>query len=436
MRGASPSCSSRIPTASSTFTKPSAWSPNTTRWPCARQIGKQLSPEYRAAYFELVLYPIEACANLNELYVAAGLNHWYASQGRVATNEEADRVGELFARDAELTRQFHEDLAGGRWNHKMSQTHIGYTSWRDPPTNVMPAVSRIELPARPQLGVSVEGDTRAWPGAAGQAQLPELTPFSPSSRYLEVFDKGRGVLHFTVSAAKSWVHVSEAVGEITDQARVEVSVDWPAVSPGEYSVPIEISADGASVTVMARVSKPLVTPPNSGVYVEAGGDVAIEAAHFERAAASGGVRWVRIPALGRTQSAVTTFPSTVHTQTPGGDAPHLEYGVYLFHAGSVKVQVTAAPSLDFTGGRGLRYAISIDDEPPQTVNINAGESQGRWEQWVAEAANQQTTTHLVNTAGAHTLKLWMIDPGVVFERAGVLPGSYLGPPESSTSARS
>ncbi len=98
------------------------------------------------------------------------------------------------------------------------------------------------------------------------------------------------------------------------------------------------------------------------------------------------------------------------------------------------MEVTTAPSLDFTGGAGLRYAISIDDEPPQIVNIDAGESKGLWEQWVADDANRQTTTHLVKMAGAHTLKLWMVDPGVVFERATVatreLPASYLGPPES------
>src|SRR5262249_35281835 len=53
----------------------------------AEQVGNTLPPEDRDAYFELVLYPIEACANLNEMYVAAGLNAWYASQGRAATNE-------------------------------------------------------------------------------------------------------------------------------------------------------------------------------------------------------------------------------------------------------------------------------------------------------------------------------------------------------------
>ena len=398
----------------------------------ARQIGDALPAQYRDAYFELVLYPIQACANLNDLYVAAGLNRWYASQGRATANKMADRVAQLFARDADLTRQFHEELAGGRWNHMMSQTHIGYTSWRDPPENVMPTVSRVVLPAEARLGVSIEGDGHAWPGAATPAQLPPID--SPVKRYFEVFDRGSQPLHFTVSASEPWLHLSQTAGELTDQTRIEVSVDWPAIASGEHDVPIRIAGAGATVTVMAHVSKPATerVPPDD--FVESNGYVAVEAAHFKRAVASSGIEWTAIPALGRTGSAVTMFPSTASSRTLGPDTPHLEYGLYLRHAGSVKVEVTTAPSLDFTGGAGLRYAISIDDEPPQIVNIDAGESKGLWEQWVADDANRQTTTHLVKMAGAHTLKLWMVDPGVVFERATVatreLPASYLGPPES------
>jgi len=406
---------------------------NTLAWQ-AEQVGKALPPQYRDAYFELVLYPIEACANLNELYVASGLNHWYASQGRAATNEEADHVAEWFARDADLTRQFHEDLAGGRWSHMMSQTHIGYTNWKDPPTNVMPEVRRIELPAQARLGVSVSGDTRAWPGEKAQAQLPELTPYSAERPYVEIFNRGSGSLQFTVSSSEPWVHVSRAEGVITQQTRVELSVDWPQAPRGKHEVPVRIAGAGDTVTVMAHITNTTPADVAPQDYVEADGYVAIEADHFKQAVGSSEVNWTVVQDLGRTGSAVEMFPSTARSETPGTSTPHLEYGIYLFHAGKVQLQVTTAPSLDFTGGAGLRYAISIDDGPPQTVNINQGQTGGGWERWVADAANQQSTAVLAKTAGAHTVKLWMIDPGVAFERlvvaTGDLPRSYLGPPES------
>ena len=400
----------------------------------ARQVGEELPAAYRDAYFELVLFPIQICANLNELYLSVALNRWYASQGRATTNSEAQRANRLFARDAELTRQYHE-LAGGKWNHMMSQTHLGYTDWRDPPQDVMPRVRRIELQDAAALGVSIEGDARVWPDAKTEVRLPALSPFSEPTRYLEIFDRGRAPLHFTLAASEPWLRLSSSSGDTTDQARIEVGIDWPSVPPGEFDVPIRITGAGAKVTVLAHVEKRAAAGANPDDYMEADGRVAIEAAHFKRAVGSSNVAWVEVPALGRTHSAVTMFPSTARVQTPGAQSPHLEYAIYLFHAGGVKVQVTTAPSLDFTGGEGLRFAVSIDDEPPQTVNINAGESKAAWERRVADNANQQITSHLVGTAGAHTVKLWMVDPGVVFERVVVasreLPPSYLGPPESA-----
>jgi hypothetical protein len=399
----------------------------------AQRVAEQLPAVDRDAYFELVLFPIQICANLNELYVSVGLNRWYASQGRTATNTQSDRVAQLFARDAELTRQYHE-LAGGKWNHMMSQTHLGYTDWRDPPQNVMPAVRRIELPRAAALGVAVEGDARAWPAAKTEARLPALSPYSAQTRYVEIFDKGLEPLHFTATPTEPWLRISRTSGEVTDQTRIAVGVDWSAAPAGEHDIPIRVTGAGATVTVVAHIDKRLAAGAAAGDYVEADGRLAIEAAHFKRAVGSGGIKWTEVPALGRTHSAVTMFPSTAQAQTPGALSPHLEYGIYLFDTGKVQVQVTTAPSLDFTGGNGLRYAVSIDGAPPQIVNINTGESRVVWDRWVADNANQQTTTHLVKSAGAHTLRLWMVDPGVVFERVVVasreLPPSYLGPPES------
>ena len=404
----------------------------------ARKIANSLPPSYRDAYFELVLFPIEICANLNELYVTTGLNRLYAAQGRAAANTLANRAVELFNRDAELTRQFHQDLAGGKWNHMMSQTHIGYTTWRDPPKNVMPEVRHVTVSSQPVLGVAVEGDTRAWPGESAQATLPELTPFSDPTRFIEVFNRGRGALHVRVDAAQPWLHVSPAEADLEEQTRIELSVDWTSAPMGDELVPVRVIGAGSSVVVMVHVINRTVVD-EAGGYVEANGYAAIEAADFARSVESNEVKWVEIPALGRTRSAVTVTPSTARSQTPGGDTPHLEYRVHLFHSGTVRVHVTVAPSLDFRGGGGLRYGVSIDDEPPQVVNINAGETTATWGRWVADNANELSTTHQVRESGLHTVKIWMIDPGVAFERVVVatreLPSSYLGPPESAPAVR-
>jgi hypothetical protein len=104
------------------------------------------------------------------------------------------------------------------------------------------------------------------------------------------------------------------------------------------------------------------------------------------------------------------------------------------------VSAYLAPTLDFTNTTGLRYAVSVDDEAPQIINLNVDldPENGRkgWEQAVANNIILKTSRHPVVATGAHVLKFWRVDPGVVLEKLvvspGGLPASYLGPPETGT----
>jgi Gylcosyl hydrolase family 115 C-terminal domain len=82
----------------------------------------------------------------------------------------------------------------------------------------------------------------------------------------------------------------------------------------------------------------------------------------------------------------------------------------------------------------LRYAISFDEEAPQIINLHEGNSNKTWEHWVSDNIIIRTSTHHLKQPREHTLKFWMVDPGVVLQRLVVrtkaIPSSYLGPPES------
>jgi hypothetical protein len=113
--------------------------------------------------------------------------------------------------------------------------------------------------------------------------------------------------------------------------------------------------------------------------------------------------------------------------------------MYLFTPGKATVTSILAPTLNFVPGRGLRMAVSIDNEAPQVVTVvPAGyNAAGRdWEESVKNNARTVTTAHEIAAAGYHTLKIWMVDPAVVVQKlivttgGATLPPSYLGPPES------
>jgi hypothetical protein len=97
--------------------------------------------EYANAWFELVEHPISAFANLYDLYYAVAWNKRLAAAHDPRANVFADRAEAAWRRDQQITAAYHA-LAGGKWDGMMSQVHIGYTSWNDPPMQKMPEVRR------------------------------------------------------------------------------------------------------------------------------------------------------------------------------------------------------------------------------------------------------------------------------------------------------
>lgn len=107
-----------------------------------------LPQEMKDAYQELILFPVQAMANLYEMYYATAMNRKLASDSDPRANQWADRVEYCFQRDAELCSDYNTRIAGGKWNHMMDQTHIGYTSWDEPKSgNIMPEVIRLDTSA-------------------------------------------------------------------------------------------------------------------------------------------------------------------------------------------------------------------------------------------------------------------------------------------------
>ncbi len=169
-------------------------------------------------------------------------------------------------------------------------------------------------------------------------------------------------------------------------------------------------------------------------FCENDGYVSIEAQHYARAINGATVGWKIIPDYGRTLSGVMPSPVTAAPQLPGGNSPHLEYEVNLTDTGILKVEAYISPTIDFTNTTGLHYAISIDDEQPQIVNINADKSENAWNKDVSDNIKIPVTNHRITKPGKHVLKYWMVDPAVVLQKIVINAGgekpSYLGPPES------
>ena len=384
----------------------------------AESLSRALPENERDAFFQLVLYPVKASAQVVDLYIAAGKNRLYAEQGRASANDMAAEVRRLFKADADLAAFYNHTMAGGKWDHMMDQTHIGYTYWQEPRQNNMPAVKEIELPADASMGVDAE---------AGGFDV-----FNKQRRYIDLYNKGRAPFEFTATAGAPWIVLSETHGTVEKDRRLWVSVDWNKAPEGTATGAVKISGAGPDpVEVKVQSFRPAA--PVSG-FVESDGYVSIEAAHYTRKVDTASARWDRIDDYGRTLSSVAIFPCTAASVTPPANSPRLDYQVYLFDSGKAEVEAILAPTQNFVPGRGLRFAMAFDDEAPQVMDIVEHNALRDWETTVKDSARKVKSTHTIAAPGVHTLKVWMVDPGVVLQKlvidmGGVKP-SYLGPPES------
>lgn len=110
-----------------------------------------LPKEKRDAFDELVLFPINACANLYEMYYAQAKNKYFAAKNDVQANAWADKVKTCFERDSLLTLHYNRDIADGKWPHMMDQVRIGYHSWQEPRKSMMPEVQYVSPSSAPSL---------------------------------------------------------------------------------------------------------------------------------------------------------------------------------------------------------------------------------------------------------------------------------------------
>jgi hypothetical protein len=401
-----------------------------------------LPRDYDDAYVQLVWFPVQATANLYRLYEAVALNRLYAAQGRAAdARAQAERAEKFYAHDAELTRIYHEDVADGKWVHMMSQTHIGYTYWQQPEEQVMPAVERPDVLAKGAVGVAVEGDRRGWWLGEKGAALPLSDVFAQQVRWIDVFNSGAEPLTARVSAREDWIQIAEGKRSVSGSERIEVRIDWEKVPEGRHTGEIRVRSGGwESLKIAVPVNKPRGWDAVKG-YPLAGGFVAIEAAAASRTSESVDARWSVIPNLGRTGDGITLVPGTAPVFEPGSAAaPRLEYDLHLFEAKPVTVEVELAPTLDFKGDGGMRFALSLGASDPVIVNVHAqltpaDWSESHWEATVAKNSHHHTVTFPDVAAGAQTLTLWAIDAPLVFQKLVVsqeaVPESYLGPPVSA-----
>jgi hypothetical protein len=269
-----------------------------------------------------------------------------------------------------------------------------------------------------------------------------FTPFDPINDqryYVEIFNTGTEKLDYTISSKEDWIRLSSPKGSIQYEEKVLVSINWNKIPTGITEGEIKISGANRDFTVRVPVRR--IVPTDAKGFIENNGIVSIDAINFQRATGTKNISWEIIPNLGRTGSAITTLPVTSSKQNPGKDAPYLEYKIFLLDSGVYNLEAWFSPTLNFQKDDGLVYALSIDGEAPQMMNLHESAKAADWTypKWWNDAVTDNIMKQAMPakslSAGTHTIRYWMADPGlvlqkIVLKKSDVDSQSYLGPPES------
>jgi len=356
------------------------------------------------------------------------------------TNDLATEVQRLFTEDTLLMGYYNRSFAGGKWNHFMDQTHLGYTTWADPPFNSLRAIKldTFEIRDTSLMSVAIEGSDESWPESAKIALLPEFDRFNRQTRCIDIFNKGSRHFEYKVTSDCNWIITDSGEGTVEKERKVNISVDWGKVLTERDTAAVTIEGAGGKVKVYASVFNPSV----SGVtgFIETGGYVSVEAQHYSKNSNADGGRWQYLEDYGKTLSGMrATTENGKGSLIPGKDSPCLEYQMFLFTTGEVDVHLILSPSLNCFPGKSLTVGVSFDNLEPQVLTVVpadyfAHNGNADWEKSVEYNARIVVSKHNIEKKGCHTLKVWMTDPGVVIEKivvdTGGMKDSYLGPPES------
>lgn len=447
----------------------------------AQAVYSQLSAAAQPSFFELLLHPVLAGYNLLQIHVGVAKNNLYGKQGRTSTNVWSQDIIDLFNNDYTLTQRYHTQL-DGKWRNMLSQTHLGYQYWQQPMRNMLPPLAYVQqqsMALAGPLGVTCEGTNASVPGddmyhtlSSNTLTLPPMDPFGPATRYIDIFSRGNVPVNFNISCSEPAVSFSQSSGTLGTNAtnldlRVRVSVDWSSISNATSVATINITTSTVSnpnyinaslhpyndfnmPSIMLPLNKTTV-PQNlsTGTFIESDGHISIQAEHFSPTTNSSSPAYLAIiPGESRTLSGLSLLPFTAPSQSPNdSSAPCLTYPFYTFTPfNTTNLTTLFSPALNTNPDRPLRYAISIDDSPPQVVqpvpsiplgtlpepaNTNTTFS---WTRMVSDAVIQSNTTWDLSRTGEHELKVWLLEPGLVLQGMvldlGGVRSSYLGPPES------
>ncbi|MGD9930347.1 MAG: glycosyl hydrolase 115 family protein [Mangrovibacterium sp.] len=403
-----------------------------------QQVGKlykDLPDNLKDAFYELVGYKVIGASNMNKKILYAYKSREYAREGRNSANVYAQKAEAAFEKIKQATAFYNDSLAGGKWKHMMTYNPRGMQVFDMPQTGSFHSVQKSGGGILPEEYSAESQGEEVF-------TLPVFNSITDRSYFVDVFNSGTAPLQWETKTTDDWVAVSKRAGNTETQDRIWLSVDWDKISSNDtIRTDVLFKLNGRDYRIGVVAIKPDWTIPGSPCFVEDNGIVSMEAENFSAQNKTEAGSWALIESLGRSSDAMGAFPVTAppFSLNDLAQAPSLLYNFYLESTGQATLRFYCLPALPLNDEYQLRMAVSIDDSEPFVVNAalkeEMDEDNPEWKNNVLRAAAIPEIKTLIREKGKHTLKITMIDPGVVLDKIEITTGEkkrgYLGAPETN-----
>ena len=212
----------------------------------ALRLFDEVPAEARDAFRQLLLFPVQAMANLYDMYYSQAMNQYTAKAGLPDANKWAEKVEKCFKRDAQLCQYYNKVMANGKWDGMMIQKHIGYTSWNDNfRQDMLPKTQRVETTG--QGGYTFEVPTAGY--VAMEAEHYYSATASEGTEWSIYPDYGRtrsavALTPYTKPVGESCLTYRFALpkdvkGQVKVHVVVKSTLDFLNVGGHEYTVSLD-----------------------------------------------------------------------------------------------------------------------------------------------------------------------------------------------------
>ncbi|KQX01254.1 hypothetical protein ASC94_00995 [Massilia sp. Root418] len=393
----------------------------------AQAIGAALPAASQDAYFELVLYPVRASANLNARILKLDLAAQYARMGRPAAQFYARQAAAAQAAIVADTARYNA-LGGGKWRGMMDAAPRRLPVFDAPAFPSYASASRTSCGLAYPTPLSAQGGSLAFTRGRAETKTVTLIQYGAQQQAWSATSVPPGI---SLSASKGALNDSNGYEQRIDvrydgRAHVAGGSEGGGGSGGSGASQLRFAcgsdqlqakiqwAPGADDGVATEHERVITLPATSGAATA--GWSAIDLGSFGASMrADLALPSRELGAVGAA-NAVDTANKVDATGTASATAPALLYRFHSHTRGAAQLKIVAVPVHPLTSANKLRIAVSLDGQPPAALDYT---THGRSDEW---KNNVLTNSAVRNIAlpdlapGPHTLKVLALDPGFILDR--------------------